>query len=349
MNIYEQQQANIRHTWMVIGVFILLYAFIGLGFDYFYLGFDPFRDASRFDPSDAASAASFPWASSIALLFGGGQTWWSMRFGDQAVLNATGAKLVSPSTTDPVERQLLNVVEEMKIASGLPMPKVYIIPDPDPNAFATGMDAEHASVAATRGLIEKLNREELQGVMAHEMSHVRNLDIKLMTTVAALVGALALLSDWAGRTMRFGGGSSSSDSKRDSKGGGGAILIFAVWLVAVILAPFLAQMLAMAVSRQREYLADASGAELSRNPGALASALKKIEMDFAPTKSIRRGTAHLCIADPLGRKMDFREGFFADLLSTHPPMALRISKLMQMSYGSHASAAADIRPSAPAA
>jgi heat shock protein HtpX len=348
MNIYEQQRANIRNTWNVIAIFVLLYLFLGLGFDYFYMGFDPFGGSA--DPKGVAEgdgATSFPWATLIAVLVAGGQTWWSMRFGDQAVLKSTGAQLVSPSTTDPAERQLLNVIEEMKIASGLPMPKVYIIPDTDPNAFATGMDAEHASVAATRGLIDKLNREELQGVMAHEMSHIRNLDIKLMTTVAALVGAFALLSDWAGRTVRYGGG--GSRSRRDSKGGGGgAAVIFGIWLLAVILAPILAQCLAMAISREREYLADASGAELSRNPGALASALKKIEMEFAATKSIRRGTAHLCIADPLGRKMDFREGFVADLFSTHPPMPKRISKLMQMSYGSHASAA-DIRSTVSAA
>lgn len=339
MNIYEQQRANIRNTWNVIAVFLLLYLFIGLGFDYYYLDFHPFAAASATGSTDEG----FPLATFFAFLLGSGQTWWSMRFGDQAVLKSTGAVLVSPSTTDPAERQLLNVVEEMKIASGLPMPKVYIIPDTDPNAFATGQDPEHASVAATRGLIEKLNREELQGVIAHEMSHIRNLDIKLMTTVAALVGALALLSDWAGRIMRSGGGG----GKKDSKGGAGlALLIFALWLVAVMLAPILAQMLAMAISREREYLADASGAELSRNPGALASALKKIEMEFAPTKSIRHGTAHLCIADPLGRKMDFREGALADLFATHPPMPKRISRLMQMAYGSHASAAADVRPAA---
>ncbi|MSO21458.1 MAG: hypothetical protein EXQ56_13575 [Acidobacteria bacterium] len=342
MNLYEQQRANIRNTWNVVTVFIILYLFIGIGFDYFYLGFSPWAGAASTNSSDAETVASFPWASAIALFIAGGQTWWGMRFGDQAVLKASGAKLVDFSTTDPNERQLLNVVEEMKIASGLPMPKVYIIPDSDPNAFATGQDPDHASVAATRGLIEKLNREELQAVMAHEMSHIRNLDIKLMTTVAALVGALALLSDWAGRSMRFGGG---SNSKRESKGGGGgAALLFGIWLLAVILAPFLAQMLAMAISREREYLADASGAELSRNPGALASALKKIEMEFSPTKSIHRGTAHLCIADPLGRKMDLREGFFADMFATHPPMFKRISKLTQMSYGSHASTASHIRP-----
>jgi heat shock protein HtpX len=208
------------------------------------------------------------------------------------------------------------------------MPKVYIIPDSDPNAFATGRDPEHASIAVTEGLLDKLNREELQGVIAHEMSHVRNLDIRLMTTIAALVGAIVLLSDWTMRSMRYGGGR----SRGSKKGGGGAIILLVVWIVAAILAPVLAQILAMAVSREREYLADASGAELTRNPGGLASALKKIEMEYAPTSVIKRGTAHLCIADPLGRKMDLREGFVADLLATHPPMPRRISKLMQMAY-----------------
>lgn len=339
MNLYEQQRANIRNTWNVITVFILLYLFIGFGFDYFYLGFSPWGDAAALPAGQEELRATFPWATTISFMIAGGQSWWGMRFGDRAVLSAAGARLVDASTTDPEERQLLNVVEEMKIASGLPMPEVYIIPDSDPNAFATGQDPDHASVAATRGLLEKLNREELQGVMAHEMSHIRNLDIKLMTTVAALVGALALLSDWAARSMRFGGAGRSSSSRNSKSGGSGAVL-FGIWLLAVILAPILAQMLAMAISREREYLADASGAELTRNPGGLASALKKIEMEAHPTKSIHRGTAHLCIADPLGRKMDLREGFVADLLSTHPPMPKRISKLMQMSYGSHASVAA---------
>jgi heat shock protein HtpX len=231
---------------------------------------------------------------------------------------------------------LLNVVEEMKIASGLPMPKVYVIPDPDPNAFATGRDPYHASIAVTQGLLDKLNREELQGVIGHEMSHIRNLDIRLMTTIAALVGAVVLLSDWTMRSMRLGGGRGRS-SKR---GGGGGMILLALWIVAVILAPVIAQLLAMTVSREREYLADATGAELTRNPAGLASALKKIEMEHAPTSAIKRGTAHLCIADPLGRKMDLREGFVADLFATHPPMPRRISKLMQMAYQASPSPAA---------
>jgi len=138
-----------------------------------------------------------------------------------------------------------------------------------------------------------------------------------------------LLSDWAMRSMRFGGGRNRGSKKG---GGAGAIVLLVVWIVAAILAPVLAQILAMAVSREREYLADASGAELTRNPAGLASALKKIEMDALPTESIKRGAAHLCIADPLGRKVDLREGFVADLFATHPPMPRRISKLMQMAY-----------------
>jgi len=220
----------------------------------------------------------------------------------------------------------------MAIAAGLPKPRVYVVSDSDPNAFATGRGPGHSSIAVTQGLLDTLNREELQGVVAHEMSHIRNLDVRVMTIVAALVGAVALLADWARRGMMWGGGSRRRG--RDDRGGGGAasIFFFVIWLVAIMLAPLLAQALAMMVSRRREYLADASGAELTRNPGGLASALMKIESDVAPTQSIKRGTAHLCIADPLGSKMGLREGFWADLLSTHPPMAKRISLLMQMAY-----------------
>ena len=334
MNLYEQQKANRKNTVVVVAVFIVFFAFLGLGFDIFYFGFNPWASGAAsngFDEQAPAPGVGFPVATLIALLFGSGQAWWGMRFGDRAVLSAANAMPVDSSTTDPQQRQLLNIVEEMKIASGLPMPKVYMIPDADPNAFATGADPQHASIAVTRGLIEKLNREELQGVIAHEMSHVRNLDIRLMTTIAALVGGVVLLSDWAGRSMRFGGGRSRSSRDSKSRGGAGMILLV-LWIIAVVLAPILAQILAMAVSRQREYLADASGAELTRNPAGLASALKKIETDYSPTQSIKKGTAHLCIADPLGRKMGLREGFWADLLATHPPMPHRISKLMQMAY-----------------
>lgn len=331
MNIYEQQDANRKTTWIVIAVFILFFIFLGLGFDFFYLGYGGWTASAEASPDVSAAGSPLPFGTILALLIASGQSWWGLRFGDRAVLSSAGARQIFSSTTDLQEKQLFNIVDEMRIASGLPFPKVYIIPDADPNAFATGMDPQHASIAVTQGLLQKLNREELQGVVAHEMSHIRNLDIRVMTTIAALAGAVVLLSDWAWRAMRYGG--STRGGGRRSKGGGGLAIVFlAIWIITVILAPILAQLLAMAVSRQREYLADATGAELTRNPAGLAAALKKIEMAVAPTNAIKRGTAHLCIADPLGRKMDLREGFWGDLLATHPPMHLRISKLNQMAY-----------------
>ncbi|MGH8679372.1 MAG: M48 family metallopeptidase, partial [Burkholderiales bacterium] len=233
-------------------------------------------------------------------------------------------------------KQLDNVVEEMAIAAGLPKPKVYLVPDPDPNAFATGRDPRHASVAVTSGLLDLLNRNQLQGVVAHELSHIRNLDVRLLTVIAALVGAVALLSDWTLRGMRYGafrGGRRSRDSEKGRGRGASLLVLFVLWLVAATLAPIVGQILAMAVSRRREYLADASGAELTRNPSVLADALDRIDEAIEPTRAIKRGSAHLCIADPLGRSMGIREGFWPDLLATHPPMKNRIAALRQMAYG----------------
>jgi heat shock protein HtpX len=225
------------------------------------------------------------------------------------------------------------VVEEMSIASGLPKPKVYIVPDADPNAFATGRDPEHASIVVTRGLLDTVTRDELQGVVAHELSHVRNLDIRLMTVIAAMVGTVALLSDWTSRALRHGasGGRNRRDRGR-GKGGAAAIVLPVIWVVAVLLAPLIGQLLAMMVSRRREYLADASGAELTRNPLALASALAKIDQAHAPTASVKRGTAHLCIAEPLGKAVGLRQGWAPDPLASHPPMANRITPLRQMGF-----------------
>jgi heat shock protein HtpX len=230
-------------------------------------------------------------------------------------------------------RQLENVVDEMSIAAGLPRPKVYVIPDGDPNAFATGRDQDHASIAVTKGLLDAVNREELQGVVAHELSHIRNLDIRLMTVIAAMVGAAALISDWTGRGFaQSGGGGGSRDRDRGKSSGGLGIILLVIWVAAVVLAPLIAQLLAMMVSRRREYLADASGAELTRNPLALASALAKIDAAEAPTAAIKRGTAHLCIADPLGRVIGLREGNWANLMASHPPMKNRIAALNEMGF-----------------
>jgi heat shock protein HtpX len=259
--------------------------------------------------------------------------------GDRAVLLSTGAvpldrALSAAATEDDTLklRQLDNVVEEMSIAAGLPKPKVYVVPDSDPNAFATGRDPEHASIAVTRGLLDAVSRDELQGVVAHELSHVRNLDIRLMTLIAAMVGTIALLSDWTRRGLYYGPSRTGNRDGRGKDKGGAAVVLLILWILASLLAPLIGQMLAMMVSRRREYLADASGAELTRNPLALASALEKIEKAHAPTPSIKRGTAHLCIADPLGKVVGLRQGWVPDLLASHPPMANRITALRQMGF-----------------
>jgi heat shock protein HtpX len=322
VNLYEQQSSNRRRTWLVIFLFVAFLFLLGLGFDTFYIG-----AAGGFVPIGSIVALSVGSVSAIATYVGG----------DRAVLLATGAKpladvLASASEADALKlRQLGNVVDEMAIASGVPRPDVYIVPDADPNAFATGRGPGRSSIAVTRGLLDALDREELQGVVAHEMSHIRNLDVRLMTIVAALVGGVVLLSDWARRSMWWGGGPRRRRGG-DGEGGGGiaGIVFFAVWLVAMLLAPLIAQMLSMMVSRQREYLADASGAELTRNPLGLAHALEKIDDAVAPTQAINRGSAHLCIADPLGRSLNLKEGFWSNLFASHPPMPARIAALKAM-------------------
>lgn len=324
MNLLEQQAANRRRTWMVMAVFVAFVGFLGAGCD-LYLG---------------GGQIAFPLVTILALTVSGGQAWWGLRHGDRSVLASAGAAPVADriaqAETDAdrlLFRQFQNIVEEVAIASGLPAPQAYVIPDPDPNAFATGRDPAHASIAATEGLLRALNREELQGVVAHEMAHIRNFDIRLMTVVAALVGAILLLADWSTRTMRFGGLRSSRGSREKGGGGGAVVLIFmVVWLVAIILAPIIGRLLGALVSRRREYLADATGAELTRNPLALASALEKIETAVAPTSAIKRGTAHLCIADPTGGRLGLREESWANLWATHPPMSKRIAALKTMAY-----------------
>lgn len=313
-NIYEQQSANKRNTVLVMILFALFLGFIGWGADMHFLGFGD-------------EGFPFPIITVAALLFGGWNAHWSLEQGATTVLSSAGAFPVPEN--DPKYQTLRNVVEEMSIASGLPKPTLFIIPDQDPNAFATGKDPSHASIAVTEGLLEKLNRDELQGVIAHEMSHIRNYDIRMMTVVAALIGAIMLISEISLRSSRFGGGQRRNSS---SKKGGQEIIVLVIWLVTIIIAPIIARILAMAVSRQREYLADASGAELTRNPAALAEALHKISSAVEPTQSIKRGTAHLCIADPLGSEINVKEGFLAELFGTHPPVQKRITLLRAMAY-----------------
>jgi heat shock protein HtpX len=324
LNLYEHQALNRRRTWLVMAAFIALVVFLGLGFDFL---------------SASAEGVLAPFGTVTALLFSGGTAAYSYFNGDRAVLaSARAVDLDEALAREPGRldlRQYRNVVDEMAIASGLPRPRAYVVSDPDANAFATGRDPEHASIAVTEGLLRTLNREQLQGVVAHEMSHIRNYDIRLMTVVAALVGAVALLADWAARGWRYGlfsgrGGSSRGGRRR----GAGIIVLLAlvVWLIAVLVAPLVSRLLATMVSRRREFLADASGAELTRNPGALADALEVIDAQAAPTLAVKRGSAHLCIADPLGRHVNDRSGFWADLFATHPPMHERVAALRQMAF-----------------
>ena len=311
-NIYEQQAHNRRQTALVMIGFVLFLGFIGFGFDYFYLGL-------------LEDGFYLPLGTIVALIVGSGMAVTSYLNGAKSVLASTGAVPADPG--NPSDQMLINVVDEMTIASGMPRPQVYIVTDEDPNAFATGRDPEHSYIVVTQGLLDSLNREELQGVVAHEMSHIRNFDIRLMTVVAAFVGSIVLLSDGARRGLRFGGGSGRGGKSRS---GGGILMI--LWIISILLAPLVTQMMAMLVSRKREYLADASGAELTRNPLGLASALQKLENASAPTVSIKRGAAHLCIVDPLGRNINSKEGFAAELFGTHPPIAKRILALNAMAY-----------------
>jgi heat shock protein HtpX len=322
-NLFAQQERNRRRSVLLVVVFVAFFAWIGFGADFFL-------HESTAGAPPTAYHHRIPFAGLGACALALGMAWLSWRRGAQQVLWSTRAwELVNAST--PEEQQLVNVVEEMAIASGLPKPRIWIVPDPDPNAFATGTDERHAHIAVTEGLLKALSRDELQGVVAHELAHVKNYDVRLMTLLAALVGVLALISDATMRFLWYGGGRGRGGSK---KAGGGAlvVILFAVWIVTVLLAPVVSRLLAMAVSRKREYLADATGAQFTRNPAGLAGALEKIEAAVAPTKSIKWGTAHLCITDPLGRRINSKQGPVANLLATHPPMAVRIARLKQMAY-----------------
>ena len=241
--------------------------------------------------------------------------------GDSLVLSVSGAKEV----TEQDQPQLLNVVREMATAANVPMPRVYLINDTAPNAFATGRDPKHASVAITIGLLQKLDREELQGVMAHELSHVRNYDIRFSLMVGVLVGSIALLADFFLRFTFWGGGRRSSN--RESGGGGLQIVFFVLAIVLAILAPIAARLVQMAVSRQREYLADAAGVELTRNPYGLARALAKISLDKEPLEVANRATQHLYFENPVKAA----SGKSHSLFSTHPAALDRINRLRELS------------------
>lgn len=244
--------------------------------------------------------------------------------GDRIVLASTRARAVTPEE----EPRLHNIVEGLAIAAGIPKPRVYVVPERAPNAFATGRDPEHASIAVTRGLLETMNRVELEGVIAHEMAHILDRDILVGTVVATLVGAAVLLSEFFLRTWWWGG---LGRRRGDERGGGPVeLVLFALGLVMLILAPIVAQVIRLAVSRNREFLADAQGALLTRYPPGLASALRKIAAASGiPMRSANNATAHLWLAQP-SRFEGERMGLLERLFQTHPPIEERIRRLEEM-------------------
>jgi heat shock protein HtpX len=240
---------------------------------------------------------------------------------DKVALHITGAHQVD-GTTHP---QLLNVVQEMSLASGLPMPKVAVIDDPAPNAFATGRDPQHATVAVTTGLLEKMNREQLQGVLAHELSHVANRDTLVATLAVTIAGTLAILCDLAWRMSLFGGSSSRRRSS-DSNAGPLQAVLLVVAVLAIVIAPLAAQLLQAAVSRRREQLADATAVSYTRNPAGLRSALEVLDADSTVVRHTSRATSHLWIESPLDRGASR----FNRMFDTHPPLSERIAVLREM-------------------
>ncbi|MCB9811934.1 M48 family metallopeptidase [Candidatus Nomurabacteria bacterium] len=253
-----------------------------------------------------------------AVIFALGMNLYSYWYSDSLVIKMTGAKPVTRES----HPQLWNTVENLAITAGLPMPKVYVVNDPAPNAFATGRNPEHAAVAATSGLLGILNQTELEGVLAHELSHIGNRDILVSTVAVVLAGFVAILADIFMRSMMWGGG-----GDRDNKAGA---LFLVLGVIGILLAPVAAQLIQMAISRKREYLADVSGALLTRYPEGLASALEKIQAYSQPMQRANNATAHLFIADPFGNNKRSFAQKISNLFQTHPPTADRIRILRDM-------------------
>lgn len=305
---------------------MLFFAWVGFGGDL------AFGLLTADAPPDAYHHA-VPWIGIATTLIAGGICWHAWARGAERVLWAAGAwEIVEPA--DDAQHRLVNVVEEMAIAAGLPPPRVHVVYDDDPNAFATGRGPETASVAVTTGLLASLTRDELQGVVAHEMAHIRNYDTRLMTLLAAMVGAILLLSDGMKRMLRGGArvGGLRGRGGRGKGAGPAGVLVLVLWLLTLVIAPVVTRVLAMAVSRRREYLADATAAQLTRNPMALAAALDKLHAAGGATHRIAEGAAHLCIVDPLERRFSEREGLLGDLFASHPPMRERVARLRAMGY-----------------
>lgn len=297
MNIYSQINSNKLKTWLIMTLFI---AFI-TSLLYVY------GKAGGYGLSFAG----------IALIISGIMSFASYYYSDKMILGMSGAKQIKKSDNP----KLFRIVENLCIAAGLPMPKVYIINDSAPNAFATGRDPKHAVICATTGIVDKLSETELEGVVAHELSHIGNYDIRVMSVVSILVGLVALLADFFMRSMWF------SSRNRDDKNSQTQAIFLVIGIALAILSPIIATLIQLAVSRKREFLADASGALLTRYPEGLASALEKISKDKEPLEAANNATAHLYITNPL---KNTKGHLFSGLFNTHPPIEERIKILRSM-------------------
>jgi heat shock protein HtpX len=292
VNLYTQVDSNVRKTWFLITVFLILIISLGWVFSYIF-----------------ESPLILYIAVIVSIVWSFSSYWYS----DKIVLSLTKSHPIKKEDNP----ELYRIVENLSITAGLPIPQIYIIDDISPNAFATGRDAKHGVVCVTQGLLDKLEKPELEGVIAHELSHIGNRDILLSSVVVVLVGMIALLSDWLIRSLFWG------RRRRDSKDNLGLIML-AVGIVGAIVAPLAATLLRLAISRKREFLADASGALLTRYPEGLARALEKISQDPNPLHSASNATSHLFISNP------FRKKAVSKLWMTHPSTEERIKALMQM-------------------
>lgn len=300
---YREIDRNRRRSWMLIAAVIVLLGVLGGAIGY----------ATGFGWFGVVAAVALASVMSVGSYFAG----------DALVMATSGAKEIDRAQPPDRYQQLLNVVEEMRLAGGLPPPRVWVIDDSAPNAFATGRDPRHASVAVTTGLLDKLDREQLQGVIGHEMSHIGNLDIRFTLLVGVLVGSIALLADWFLRFTFWGGGRRGGSNDRGGGGGGAAALIFVLAIVLAVVAPLIGRMVQAAVSRTRESMADATAVELTRNPIGLARALRTISEDREVLEVANRATQHLYIVNPI---KSFEERA-KSLWDTHPPIGERVRAL----------------------
>ena len=303
-SFYDQIAANRRNSFLMAAFVVVLLALLGATIGYAVLG----------SPQGALLVLAF------AVLLGAGSGAFTYFAGDSLILAVSQAREVDEAQAP----KLMNVIRELAIAANVPMPKVYVIDDTAPNAFATGRDPAHASVAITTGLLEKLDREELQGVIGHELSHVRNFDIRFSLIVAVMVGVIAVLADFFLRFTFWGGGRRSSN--REGGSNGLQAIMFVVAIVLAVLAPIASRLVQLAVNRQREYLADASSVALTRNPHGLERALAKISEDQEVLEVANRATQHMYITNPFKKFEERSKGLF----STHPATLDRINRLREL-------------------